>query len=643
MTTSLIAEQGLAQDLIASEPNGADLGTDLPELQRRAAGAALIAAAAAALAACGGAGSDVASGSPLASSASASGLSGSGATTGATSGATAAQSTSGVTNAANASISTPTSTPTNASTNVLTNGSTNVSVKVSTAVSAPIDLPGASRLLAQTTFGASRAEIARTQQLGVDAWLDEQFAMPLGTTHVQWLKSKGHDNATLIFNSTAFDYTVWRAFLSSPDQLRQRVVYALSQILVVSINGVNSAWTPFSVGNYLDVMGANAFGNFRTLLEQITLTPAMGDYLNMRGNRKADSSGRLPDENYARELMQLFTIGLTELNPDGTPRLVGGQPQDTYDLDDVTGLARLLTGWEYAVGYDGAPEQYIAPMFCYPARHETGASSFLTVNVPAGNDGPGALKQVLDGLFAHPNVGPFIGRQLIQRLVTSNPSPAYVGRVAAAFANNGAGVRGDMKALIRAVLTDVEARTVQTEPQAGKLVEPVLRFTQFARAFGVNSPSGDWKLGNLSDPATRLGQSPLHSPTVFNFFQPGFIPPNTALAPLGLVAPELQITSESSVAGYLNFMQTVINNIASIGSTDLAVDYSTLQSIAADANALAAEVELILAANRLGLTNRTLIRNALASMPITTAANLLDRVKAAILLTMATPEYLVLR
>jgi uncharacterized protein (DUF1800 family) len=617
--TTLVPELDLKFDAPAS---GAD--PSLPA--SHAATAALAASAAALLAACGGAGSDVAAlPAQVAQASSQSAVTGN-----------ASQSLASV--APNAPASTSPAPTTSTSSPATAKAANSSSV-----VEAPIDLPAAARFLAQSTLGASRAEIARTQQMGVTAWLDEQFAIPLGTSHVQWLKSKGHDNATLIFNSSAFDYTVWRAFLSSPDQLRQRVVYALSQILVVSINGVNSAWTPFSVGNYLDVMGANAFGNFRTLLEQITLTPAMGDYLNMRGNRKADSSGRLPDENYARELMQLFTIGLTELNPDGTPRLVGGQPQDTYDLDDVTGLARLLTGWEYAVGYDGAPEQYIAPMFCYPARHETGASSFLTVNVPAGNDGPGALKQVLDGLFAHPNVGPFIGRQLIQRLVTSNPSPAYVGRVAAAFANNGAGVRGDMKALIRAVLTDVEARTVQTEPQAGKLVEPVLRFTQFARAFGVNSPSGDWKLGNLSDPATRLGQSPGHSPTVFNFFQPGFVPPNTAFSPLGLVAPELQITSESSVAGYLNFMQTVINNIASIGTTDLVVDYSTLQSIAADANALAAEVELILAANRLGLTNRTLIRNALASMPIATVANLLDRVKAAILLTMATPEYLVLR
>lgn len=588
-----------------------------------AATATLLASAAAVLAACGGAESELA------------------ALPSATTSASSLSSVPG--NAAQSVASAATNSPATTST---TSTGTSTAVNASnspTVVEAPLDLPGASRFLAQTTFGASRAEISRTQQMGVNAWLDEQFAIPLGTSHCQWLKSKGYDNASLIFNPTAFDYTVWRAFLSSPDQLRQRVVFALSQILVVSINGVNSAWTQFSVGNYLDVMGANAFGNFRTLLEQVALTPAMGDFLNMRGNRKADSSGRVPDENFARELMQLFTIGLTELNPDGTPRLVGGQPQDSYDQEDVSGVARLLTGWEYAPGYDGGLEQYIAPMFCFPARHETGASSFLTVNAPAGNDGPGALKLVLDALFAHPNTGPFIGRQMIQRLVTSNPSPAYVGRVAAAFANNGAGVRGDMKALIRAVLTDVEARLVQTAPQAGKLIEPVLRFTSWARAFGVNSPSGAWKLGNLSDPATRLGQSPGRSSSVFNFYRPGYVPPNTALAPLSLVAPELQITTETSVAGYLNFMQAVVGNLAGATGTDLVVDYSALQAMANDANALAGEVELILAPNRLTVASRTLIRNALVQMPIATTANLLDRVKAAVMLTLASPESMVLR
>jgi uncharacterized protein (DUF1800 family) len=587
-----------------------------------AATATLAASAAALLAACGGAESEVGTLPSLTTTASSpSSITGN-----------PAQSVSAV----NPGSSATTSTVTHSSDTVKAADNSNV-------FEAPINLPGAARFLAQSTFGAGRAEISRTQQMGVNAWLDEQFAMPFGMSHVQWLKSKGYDNASLIFNPSAFDYTVWRAFLSSPDQLRQRVVFALSQILVVSITGVNSAWTPFSVGNYLDVLGANAFGNFRSLLEQVALTPAMGDFLNMRGNRKADSSGRVPDENFARELMQLFTIGLTELNPDGTPRLAGGQPRDSYDQEDVSGVARLLTGWEYAPGYDGGLEQYIAPMFCFPARHETGASSFLTVSVPAGNDGPGALKLVLDALFAHPNTGPFIGRQLIQRLVTSNPSPAYVGRVAAVFANNAAGVRGDMKALIRAVLTDVEAREVQAAPQAGKLVEPVLRFASWARAFGVTSPSGAWKLGNLSDPATRLGQSPGRSSSVFNFYRPGYVPPNTALAAASLVAPELQITTETSVAGYLNFMQSAVGNLAGATGTDLVVDYSALQAIAIDVNALAGEVELILAANRLSSASRTLIRNALGQMPTATSANLLDRVKAAVMLTLASPETMVLR
>jgi uncharacterized protein (DUF1800 family) len=281
------------------EPDASD-GDAKPSVPAsHAATATLAASAAALLAACGGADSEVGTLPSLTTTASSpSSVTGN-----------PAQSVSSVTPSSSA---TP-STATNSSDTVNAAGNSN-------AVEASFTLPGAARFLAQTTFGASRAEISRTQQMGVNAWLDEQFAMPLGTSHCQWLKSKGYDNASLIFNPSSFDYTVWRAFLSNPDQLRQRVVFALSQILVVSITGVNSAWTPFSVGNYLDVLGANAFGNFRTLLEQVTLTPAMGDFLNMRGNRKADSSGRVPDENFARELMQLFTIGLTELNPDGTPK-----------------------------------------------------------------------------------------------------------------------------------------------------------------------------------------------------------------------------------------------------------------------------------------------------------------------------------
>jgi uncharacterized protein (DUF1800 family) len=265
------------------------------------------------------------------------------------------------------------------------------------------------------------------------------------------------------------------------------------------------------------------------------------------------------------------------------------------------------------------------------------------VTVPSGTDGTAALRTALDTLFLHPNIGPFIARQMIQRLVTSNPSAAYIGRIAAVFANNGNGIRGDMKALVRAILTDVEARIAPTAIESGRLLEPVLRFAFWARAFGIASPSGDWKLGNLSDPATRLGQSPGHSASVFNFYRPGYVPPNTALATASLVAPELQITTETSVAGYLNYMQSVVGNLAGTTNSDLIVDYAALQAMANDANALASEVELILAANRLSDASRALIRNALGQMPIANAANLLDRVKAAILLTLATPEFMVLR
>ena len=600
MPTKLTPECGSAPNSQAMDLPDTEAAAPFSRFGPPAFGAAVIAATSGMLSACGGAAGDGAAGAPLAA------------------GASGPTSSGGVTVGSNV-------------TNTVT------------AAVAPIDLPGASRFLAQSTFGASKAEIARTQQMGVDAWIDEQFAMPLGTTHVQWLTSKGYDNAAFNFSSSAFDHSVWRAFLSSPDQLRQRMVFALSQILVVSIDGVNSAWKSFSVGNYLDVLGANAFGNFRTLLEQVTLTPAMGHFLNMRGNRKADGTGRLPDENYARELMQLFTIGLSQLNPDGSLRTAGGQPLDSYDQDDVTGLARILTGWDYQSGYDGTLPQYILPMQLYPVRHETGASTFLDVTVPSGTDGTAALRIALDALFTHPNVGPFISRQLIQRLITSNPSAAYIGRVAAVFANNGAGIRGDMKALIRAILTDAEARTAPTSIESGRLVEPVLRFAFWARAFGVSSPSGDWKLGNLSDPATRLGQSPGHSASVFNFYRPGYVPPNTALAAASLVAPELQITTETSVAGYLNFMQSVVGNLAGTTNSDLIVDYAALQAIANDPNALASEVELILAGNRLNAASRTLIREALGQMPAATSANLLDRVKVAILLTLATPEFMVLR
>jgi uncharacterized protein (DUF1800 family) len=506
-----------------------------------------------------------------------------------------------------------------------------------------------SRLMAQATFGADRAEIDRVADIGVNAWLDEQFALPRTQSHVDWLRAQGVEVFDNRFASHQIDYTLWRKFLSSPDQLRQRMVYALSQIFVVSTDAMDGYWPQFSLASYVDLLEAHAFGNFRALLEAVTLSPAMGDYLSMRGSRKADAQGRQPDENYAREVMQLFTIGLVQLNADGTPRLTNGRTTDTYGQADVTGLSRVFTGWDRVSAgseIETSAQQLLTPLVNTASRHETGAKSFLGTTIADNTSAADSLRIALDALFNHANVGPFIGSQLIQRLVTSNPSPAYVASVAAAFANNGSGVRGDLKAVLRAVLTHAEARQVnaaRSNNGYGKLREPVLRFTQWARASKVTSASGQWRLGSLSDPSARLGQSPLRSPSVFNFYRPGYVPPNTSLAAASRVAPEFQITTESSVAGYLNFMQNAIATTSGVNGTDLLPDYSAWLSLAGDPTALADQANLVLAAGQLPAARLTLIRDAITAMASSSDTDKRRRVQAALLLTLAAPDYLAMK
>jgi uncharacterized protein (DUF1800 family) len=507
----------------------------------------------------------------------------------------------------------------------------------------------ASRLMAQATFGADRAEIDRAAAMGVNAWLDAQFAAARTQSHVDWLRAQGVEILDNRFSSHQIDYSLWRKFLSSPDQLRQRMVYALSQIFVVSTDALDGYWPQFSLASYVDILETHAFGNFRDLLEAVTVSPAMGDFLSMRGSRKADAQGRQPDENYAREVMQLFTIGLVQLNADGTPRLTSGRATDTYAQADVTGLARVFTGWDRAQPGDNieqSAQQLLMPLVNNASRHETGTKVFLGTTIAANTSATSSLRTALDVLFNHANVGPFIGRQLIQRLVTSNPSPAYVASVAAAFANNGSGVRGDLRAVLRAVLTHTEARNLsaaRADDQYGKLREPVLRFTQWARAARVDSASDQWRLGNLSDPATRLGQSPLRSPSVFNFYRPGYVPPNTSIAAADQVAPEFQITTESSVAGYINFMQNAVATTNGVNGTDIVPDYSAWLALAGDPNALIAEANLVLAAGQLPAARATLVRDAVAAMPSASSTERRRRVQAALLLTLAAPDYLVMK
>jgi uncharacterized protein (DUF1800 family) len=499
---------------------------------------------------------------------------------------------------------------------------------------------GAARFLGQTTMGATAEAIARVRALGFEGWLNEQFAMPRSQTLWDWLVANGYNVATNINNQQGFDAAVWSQLITAPDQLRQRVGMAVLDFLVVGISGVANNYPQFSTAAYIDVLLDNAFGNYRTLLDQITTNAAMGAYLTFVGNRKANArTGAQPDENYARELLQLFSIGLYELNMDGSLRMSGGAPIETYTPDDISGLARVWTGWTLDSTENTTPDRYRRPMIIAPTQHETGPKSFLGKTIPIDTSGIDSKTMALDTIFAHPNVAPFVAKQLIQRLVTSNPTPAYVGRVAAVFADNGAGVRGDMKAVIRAILLDSEARDdsgAAASTTFGKVRDPVQRLTGWARAYGATSPSNAWAIGDMSS-ATRLAQSPGRSGSVFGFFRPGYTPPNTVIADAGLVAPELQLANETTVIGYVNTMQTLI--AAGIG--DVRANYTELLAKAASSQALVDDINLMLAAGQLRAETLAQIRAAVDSIGSVASADLLSRVHTALLLVMASPDYLV--
>lgn len=535
----------------------------------------------------------------------------------------------------------------------------------------------AARFLLQAQLSVSTAEIAALRATTFADWLDTQFATGMGQTGWDWLNERGYadisSNTAYYDNTYPADAMIWHQLMASTDGLRKRVALALSEICVVSLTGLDFSWRSHAMAHYWDQLAANAFGNYRKLLEDVTLNPAMGYYLNTRGNQKENAStGRLPDENYAREVLQLMSIGLAALNPDGTVRRDGaGKPIDSYTQSDVTNLARVFTGYDYDQSQNApttvpgtnrtVPSTTFArlPMALTESRHSTQAATFLGTTIAASTPGAAALKTALDTLFNHPNVGPFIGKQLIQRLVTSNPSPAYVARVAAAFNNNGAGVRGDLRAVVKAILLDDEARSPAGLAQSGfgKLREPMLRFVQWGRTFGLNSTFGSWKIGNLSDPGSRLGQSPLRSPSVFNFFRPGYVPPSTALATSGAVAPEFQLVNESSVGGYLNYMQSILKdgifvnapdqpNNGSNGNNgrDIKPAYTAELALAPDADALVARINLLMCAGQLSANTVKLISDALKTTNITAASTndaKLNRVAAAIFLVMASAEYLV--
>ena len=542
-----------------------------------------------------------------------------------------------------------------------------------------VNPPDAARFLTQATFGATDADIHHLSLIGYQPWLNEQFAMQAHPTEPDVENSLIVDNppcaagdvkcnAALFVQNNADEglvqSTFWQQSLTAPDQLRQRVKYSLSQLFVISSNNTSSiANMPRGEASFYDMLGNDAFGNFRQLLQDVTLSPMMGQYLNMQGNDKGNANTD-PDENYAREVMQLFTIGLWQLNDDGTQKLdPTGMPIATYAIDDVKGMAAVFTGFSWNIPGDTSDNAWsnccayvgtgfgeeLLPMQSFPNHHSTVQKQFLGVTIPASGspDPNGDLKIALDTLFNHPNLPAFFSKQMIEHLVTSNPSPAYVNRVAQVFKNDGTGVRGNLQAVITAILLDPEARdtaTVVGNAQYGKVREPLLRYTEWARAFTAQSRTGSFYIGSTEDPIYGFNEMWLRSPTVFNWFSPGYTPPGTSLAAANLLAPEMQIANVSSVVGYINFMQVSVG-ADYLNGPDIFSSYETEMSLAATPDKLLDRINLLLMSGQMSSNLYSQILSAIGSIPIPTSdqnainAALLSRTETAIYLTVASPDF----
>jgi uncharacterized protein (DUF1800 family) len=465
---------------------------------------------------------------------------------------------------------------------------------------ASVGAADAARLLEQATFGVTASDLAHVQSVGIDAYINEQLAYaPTQYTGYSYTPhtapvgcvgdgSKPPDASSLCARDQYTPFQVQRDLfthaLNNRDQLRQRVAFALSQIMVVSSVEIYEA---YGLADYQNILLNDALGNYRTLLQNVTLSPTMGHYLDMANSDETNpQNGTVPNQNYAREVLQLFSIGLVALNPDGTQQLdASGAPIPTFDGATIEGFASVFTGWTYPP-VPGANSQWTNPinfdgtMVAFPDHHQPGTKALLNgYTVPANQTPAQDLANALDNIFNHPNVGPFISQQLIQHLVTSNPSPAYVARVAAIFANNGQGVRGDLSAVVRAILTDAEARgAVPATKVFGHLREPALFITSTLRSLGGQSD------GVLLRSASSAMGEPIFSPdTVFSFYPPSYQIPGTQT-----VAPEFAIDNAATALARANFINTVIMQGGATpdptvaGSTGTTINLAPLSSAASN-------------------------------------------------------------
>jgi uncharacterized protein (DUF1800 family) len=491
------------------------------------------------------------------------------------------------------------------------------------------ELNAASRLAAQATFGMSYADIEGIATAGTDAWLDSQFDEPVwdhGSVVADLVSRR--DNGEFDAFEEDIEFLIlfrrlawWHRTVTAPDVLRQRVAFALSEIFVVSDRVDTLIVVPTALSDYYDTLLENAFGNYRDLLLDVTLHPAMGLYLSHINNRRSDpANNTFPDENYAREVMQLFSIGLFELNIDGSVKLDNdGVPIPTYTNVDIREFAKIFTGLSYGGSFSffgNEQPQFLSPMRMFDAEHEPGSKRLLNATVvPTGQTGMQDIDAAIDNLFNHPNVGPFIGKQLIQRLVTSNPSPAYIERVARAFNGDTTGVRGDMRAMLRAVLLDPDASDA-TMANFGKLREPVVRYASILRQFGANSSDGF--IANTGYVLQELGkQHPLSAPSVFNFYLPAHSPAGE-IAAAGLVAPEFQITTSTSIVGISNLIDFVILadfvTDAPEPFNPVSLNFDEYVELASDPEALLDRLDILLTAGTLNAATREAIAAVIANI-----------------------------
>jgi hypothetical protein len=460
-----------------------------------------------------------------------------------------------------------------------------------------------------TSFGASPYLLAHIRDVGVNGWLNEQLATP-PTLYPTISLAPNNIPGTCTGTCQRDFYTMYplqkQFFLNalySPDQLRQRVAWALHKFIVVSGTDLVQ---PGRMVPYLNILVNNAFGNYRDILYQITLNPAMGQYLNMD-----TSTLKNPNENYAREVMQLFSIGLFMLNPDGTRQMdISGNPIPTYTQTTITEFARIFTGWQLPPTPTPGTDNYLGYMASNPANHDKGSKTLLNGTVvPANQTIDQDLNAAIDNIFNHPNVGPFVGSALIRSLVTSNPSPAFVGRITAVFNNNGSGVRGDLAAVVRAIVTDPEALAAAADPNFGMLRDPVMMTVALLRGVGATGANGTGQSdGVLASQVSRMGQTLFQPDTVFGYYPADYQAPGTSL-----LGPEFGILSAITAFRRANFVNTMVYSTIPVGTNNpsgTSLDFSGLQTLAANPAALVEELNQVLCRGLLSASEEAAIATA---------------------------------